>query len=318
MQRIIIDTDCGSDDAAAIMMALKSEDIKVEAITAVCGNVPLPLAVNNALMTIEVSGAQMPPLYAGAEKPLFKELVTAVNVHGNDGMGDMDLIHPSLKPEKEHAVDAILRLVKTYPDEITIIAIGPVTNIALAIMKEPETMKKVKHIYSMGTSGFGPGNCTPVSEFNVYVDAEAYHIMINSGIPVTIVGFDVCLGDAALLKEDLDTLAESDVKSAEFAVKCNRRLVEYNIEASNKCFLDLPDAVAMAVMLWPDVVLEKKDCYAHVCLKEPEAYGQVILNDGRKLAIQEGFLGRKPNVSVCTKLNKHKMKKRLMALLMKN
>ena len=177
-----------------------------------------------------------------------EELVTAVNVHGNDGMGDMDLIHPSLKPEKEHAIDAILRLVKTYPDEITIIAIGPVTNIALAIMKEPETMKKVKHIYSMGTSGFGPGNCTPVSEFNVYVDAEAYHIMINSGIPVTIVGFDVCLGDAALLKEDLDTLAESGIKSADFAVKCNRRLVEYNIEASNKCFLDLPDAVAMAVL----------------------------------------------------------------------
>ncbi len=317
MHRIIIDTDCGSDDAVALMMALKSESVKVEAITTVGGNVPLPLATANALMTMEVCNAQIPPLYVGSEKPLFKELVTAVNVHGDDGMGDLNLIHPTIHPQKGHAVDAILKLVETYPNEIELVAIGPVTNIALAIMKSPSTMKKVKHIYSMGTSGFGYGNCTPVSEFNVYVDAEAYHVMLNSGIPLTIIGFDICLGDAALSKEDLDTLSNSGVKSAQFAVDCNRRLVEYNIEASRKHFLDLPDAVAMAVMLWPDIVLEKRDCCAYVCLNDPETYGQVILNDGRKLAIQEGFLGRKPNVSVCTKLDNIKLKERLMELLIK-
>lgn len=317
MRRIIIDTDCGSDDAVAIMMALKSENVIVEAITTIGGNVPLPLATRNALMTIEVSNGQMPPLYMGTEKPLFKELVTAVNVHGNDGMGDMDLIHPATQPQKEHAVDAILKLVETYPHEIEIVTIGPATNIALAIMKKPTVMKKVKHIYSMGTAGFGPGNCTPVSEFNVYVDAEAYHVMINAGIPVTIIGFDVCLGDAALTRKELDILLNSSVKAAEFAVNCNCKLIDYNLTANGEYFLDLPDAVAMAAFLWPEVVIEKKKCYAHVCLENSDTYGQVILNDGRKLAIQEGFLGKTPNVEVCTKFDNQQMKKYMMDLLLK-
>lgn len=317
MRRIIIDTDCGSDDAVALMMALKSESVKVEAITTIGGNVPLQIATGNALMTMEICAAQMPPVYRGAEKPLFRELVTAVNVHGDDGMGDLDLIHPTIRAQEGHAADIILRLVEKYPDEMEMVAIGPATNIALAIMKDPTTMKKVKRIYSMGTAGFGPGNCTPVSEFNVYVDAEAYHIMLNAGIPVTIIGFDVCLGEAALNRQELDTLSNSGVRTAEFAAKCNRRLVEYNLEANRACFLDLPDAVAMAALLWPDVVLEKKSCCAHVCFKEPETYGQVILNDGRKLAIQEGFGGKEPKVEVCTKFDNKKMKERLMTLLIK-
>lgn len=317
MRRIIIDTDCGSDDAVALMMALKSESVKVEAITTIGGNVPLRAATSNALMTMEICEAQMPPVYRGAEKPLFKKLVTAVNVHGDDGMGDLDLIHPTIQAREGYAADIILSLVERYPNEMEIVTIGPATNIALAIMRDPTAMKKVKRIYSMGTAGFGLGNCTPVSEFNVYVDAEAYHIMLNAGIPVTIIGFDVCLGEAALNKEELDTLSNSGVRTAEFATKCNRKLVEYNLEANRACFLDLPDAVAMAAFLWPDVVLEKKSCYAYVCYKEPETYGQVILNDGRKLAIQERMWDKEPNVEVCTKFDNKKMKERLMKLLMK-
>lgn len=314
MRKMIIDTDCGSDDAVALMMALKSRDISVEAITAVGGNVPLDFAVKNALMTIEVTGGQKPPLFVGAVKPLFRELVTAVNVHGKDGMGDAGLICPTLLPENEHAVDAIIRIVKSCPDEIELVTIGPATNIALAIMKDPDTMKRVKQIYTMGTSGFGPGNCTPVSEFNVYVDAEAFHIMITAGIPVTIIGFDLCLGKSALTKTELDTLMSSGKKEAIFAVTCNRMVVDYNITANGQYFLDLPDAVAMGVMLWDDIVLEKKPCYAYVCLKEEAAYGQVILNDGSKLAIQEGFGGHNPNVEVCTKIDTDLFKKRLLSL----
>ena len=238
MRKMIIDTDCGSDDAVALMMALKSRDISVKAITAVGGNVPLDFAV-------------------GAVRPLFRELVTAVNVHGKDSMGDAGLIRPTLLPENEHAVDAIIRIVKSCPDEIELVTIGPATNIALAIIKDPDTMKRVKQIYTMGTSGFGPGNCTPVSEFNVYVDAEAFHIMITAGIPVTIIGFDLCLGKSALTKTELDTLMSSGKKEAMFAVTCNRMVVDYNIAANGQYFLDLPDAVAMGVMLWDDIVLEK-------------------------------------------------------------
>lgn len=318
MRRIIIDTDCGSDDAVAIIMALKSDEVKVEAITTIGGNVPLKLATKNALMSVEICNLkEIPPLYAGVQKPLFKELVTAVNVHGKDGMGDIDIIHPTILPEKEHAVDAILRLVRENPNEIEIVTIGPATNIALAIMKEPTVMRQVKHIYSMGTTGFGRGNCTSVSEFNVYVDAEAYHIMLNSGIPVTIIGFDVCVGEAALIKDEIDILLNSGVKTAEFAMQCNCKLVEYNLEAQGKYFLDLPDAVAMSALIWPDIVKEKKICYAHVCLNDPETYGQVILNDGSKLAIQEGFLGKEPNVEVCVKIDSQTMKSQMMELLMR-
>lgn len=108
MRKFIIDTDTGSDDAVAIIMALKSPDVKAEAMTTVCGNVPLEQATKNGLMTIEVANGQKPPLYAGAAKPLMRDLVTSVSVHGEDGMGDCDLIHPTIVPENKHAVDAIL------------------------------------------------------------------------------------------------------------------------------------------------------------------------------------------------------------------
>lgn len=317
MRKIIIDTDCGSDDAVAIIMALKSSEVKVEAITTVCGNVPLNLATLNALMTIEISNGQVPPLYIGASKPLMRELITAVNVHGNDGMGDCDLIHPSLQPEKEHAVDAILRIVDTYPNEVELVAIGPATNIALAIMKDPITMKKVKHIYTMGTSGFGRGNTTPVAEFNVYVDAEAYDVMINSKIPVTIIGFDVCLGDAALNKEDMEMLIASSKKEAEFSVKCNKSLLEYNLNRCGEHIVDLPDAVAMGVVLWEIIVLEALSCHCYVCTKEAATYGQVIIDDGSFPAVSNGFINSKPNARVCKTLDNKTFKRKMFELLIK-
>lgn len=316
MRKLIIDTDTGSDDAVALIMALKSSDVIVEAITTVCGNVPLELATKNALMTIEVANGQKPPLYAGAAKPLMRDLVTAVNVHGMDGMGDCDLIHPAGLPETGHAVDAMLDIVENNPGKIEIVTLGPVTNIALAILKAPETMKKVKHIYAMGTSGFGPGNTTPVAEFNVYVDAEAYRIMLSSGIPITVIGFDVCLGEAALNKGDMDLLLSSGKPEAAFSVKCNRSLLEYNLQRSNEHIVDLPDAVAMGVVLWNETVVEEKWCYCYVCTTEEAAYGQVIINDGSKLAISDGFAGHTPNAKVCKTINHAFFKQKLLGILM--
>lgn len=315
MRKIIIDTDTGSDDAVALIMALKSKDIKVEAVTTVCGNVPLELATKNALMTIEITDAQKPPLYIGADRPLMRKLVTAVNVHGEDGMGDCNLIHPVLTPEKKHAVDAIIELVEKNPGNIEIVALGPVTNIALAILKSPETMKNVKRIYSMGTTGFGRGNTTPVAEFNVYVDAEAYGIMLDSNIPITIAGFDLCGEDAALNKNDIELLLSSGKKEAEFSVKCNKSLLEFNLERSNEYIIDLPDAVAMGIALWNEIVLENKLCYCYTCTKEEAAYGQVIINDGSKLAISDGYAGNTPNATVCKTISPELFKEKLLYIL---
>lgn len=317
MRKIIIDTDCGSDDAVALMMALKAEGIQIKAVTTVCGNVPLELATKNALMTIEITNAQIPPLFIGAAKPLMRDLVTAENVHGKDGMGDFDLIHPSLMPEKEHAVDAILRIVEGYPNEVEIVAIGPVTNLALAIMKDPFTMQKVKHIYSMGTAGFGRGNTTPVAEFNVYVDAEAYNVMLRSNIPLTIIGFDLCLGGAALNKNDLEMLLASGKPEANFAVQCNRSLLEYNLRRSSEHIVDLPDAVAMGVALWPDIVAASAECFCKACYIDPDTYGQVIVDDGSVLAVSEGFINHAPNSKVCKSIHYETFKTRMFDLLLK-
>lgn len=318
MRKIIIDTDTGADDAVALIMALKSKEVKVEAITTVAGNVPLELATKNALMCIEVAGGQTPPLYVGAAKPLFRNLVNSFGVHGADGMGDQDLIHPTLTPNNGHAVDAILNIIENNPGEIELVTIGPATNIALAILKAPETMKKVKHIYSMGTSGFGPGNTTPVAEFNVYVDADAYSIMLKSGIPLTIIGFDLCGGEAAFNKSELDFIAASDSPQASFISKCTNNLLKYNLKLTGDHIVDLADAVAMGVVLWGDeIVTESKECYCYTCTQEEAAYGQVILHDGSEYCIPDSFWKYTPNATVIKGLNNEVYKQKLIDIIIK-
>ncbi|MDW7668821.1 MAG: nucleoside hydrolase [Bacillota bacterium] len=315
MRKIIIDTDTGSDDAVAMIMALKDGSVKVEAITTVCGNVPLEKATKNALATVEIVGKDV-PVYVGAPKPLMRELVTAQDVHGQDGMGDCNLINPKRKPEKKDAVEKILELVNNNPNEIEIMAIGPATNIASAILRDPETMKKVKHIYSMGTAGFGFGNITPVAEFNVYADAEAYKIMVEFDVPLTIVGFDLCLGEAALNKEEIDMILNSGKKEATFAMECNKRLLQFNVERTGDEIIDLPDPVSMAVLLWEDIVLEAPECYCYTCIKEEATYGQVIIHDW-EFTNWPGFDDNKPNAKVIKKIDHKKFKEKLIEILLK-
>jgi len=312
MRKLIIDTDTGSDDAVALMMAVLSPETEVLGVTTVCGNVPLSQATQNALMTLEVCSADI-PVYPGASRPLFRELVTAVNVHGNDGMGDLGLIHPARKPSDVGAVDFILDAVKRNPGEIDIVMLAPATNIALAILRDRETMSHVRHIYTMGTAGFGPGNTTPVSEFNVYVDAESYKILLQSGIPVTIIGFDLCIGSAAWNKNDLNAVRAAG-KAGAFAVDCNTELLNYNLRRSGEHIVDLPDAVAMGVALWDDLVLESCAAYCHCCTQEGPCYGQVIIYDpGQTLAIPNET--PPSNASVVVRVDTAQYKKRLASLL---
>lgn len=277
MRRFIIDTDTGTDDAAALFIALAQPDIEILAVTTVAGNIPLEKGTRNALMTIETADRNI-PVYPGAASPMYRPLVTADGVHGKDGLGDRDLVHPAGQPESVHGVTKILELVRMYPDEIEIVALGPATNLALAILQDREAMSHVKHIWSMGTGGFGPGNCTPVAEFNVYVDAEAYQILLSAGIPLTIIGFDLCLGETALTRADLDTLACGN-PVMRFMEKATSALTAHNERIGNGTTADLPDAVAMGCALWPELVKETVSVYAYCCTKEEPSYGQVIFFD---------------------------------------
>jgi len=315
VRRLIIDTDTGSDDAVAIIMALKDNNVKVEAVTTVFGNVPLKQATKNALATIEVLNQEI-PVYKGSIRPLTREPVTAENVHGQDGMGDIGLINPKRKAEKENAVNKILELVKKHPNEIELITLGPATNIAKAIIRDPEVMKNIKHIYSMGTAGFGFGNVTPVAEFNVYTDAEAYKIMVEFDVPLTIIGFDLCLGEAAFNEEEIQMLLDSRKEEAVFAMKCNKRVLEFNIERTGEHIIDFPDPLAMAVLLWEDITIEAPKSYCYTCITEKATYGQVIIHDW-KFTGWPGFDDMKPNATVVKKVDSLKFKEKLINILLK-
>ena len=188
--RIILDTDPGVDDAMAIFLALRSPELRVEAVTPVCGNVPLSLTLPNALRLVEIAGRADIPVAAGAATPLVRRLVTAKYAHGNNGLGGVEFPEPKLKPVSETATELIRRIVRGNPGEISIVAVGPLTNVATVLKSDPTIAPLIKSIVIMGGSLSG-GNVTPAAEFNFYVDPEAARIVFDAGIPLTMVGLDV-------------------------------------------------------------------------------------------------------------------------------
>src|SRR5580700_4258588 len=189
-RRIIIDTDPGIDDAMAIFLALRSPELKVEAITPVAGNVPLDLSLRNALRLVEIAERTDVPVAAGASHPLLRRLATAGHVHGVNGLAGVEFPEPKTKPVHETAPELIRRIVRENPGEITIVAVGPLTNVALALRADPALASVIPAIVIMGGSLSG-GNMTPAAEFNLYVDPEAARIVFDAGIPLTMVGLDV-------------------------------------------------------------------------------------------------------------------------------
>jgi purine nucleosidase len=305
--KIIIDSDTAGDDAAAIILAAKSDTVEILGVTVAAGNVSLDQAAKNCMAALELAGSDA-PVYLGATTPLSGEEKECFSVYGKDGMGEADIIHPKGKPQEKGAIDFILDTIRANPGEIEIMALGPVTNIALAIQKDRETMKKVKRIWSMGTAGFGPGNATPVAEFNVYKDAPAYKVMLELGVPVTVIGLDM---DDEPTWTDEAKLAEMSEGSEiqRFIATATRKLLEFK-KGNGIPAVDLPDAVAMGCLVWPDFVEETTQCYGSCITAPGETYGMVIF-------YKEGFtydsmpkIG-KCNVSVVSKAKKSEFVDRL-------
>lgn len=192
-RRIIIDTDPGQDDAVAILLALASpEELDVVAITTVAGNVPLELTTRNALMMCELAGRSDLPVYAGSARPMVRELVTAEYVHGSSGIDGAGLPEPTMQPASGHAVDALIEVVMaSEPGDITICPLGPLTNVAQAIVRRPEITDRIAEIVLMGGGFSEGGNTTPAAEFNIYVDPHAADVVFRSGIPITMMPLDV-------------------------------------------------------------------------------------------------------------------------------
>ncbi|WP_299374601.1 nucleoside hydrolase [uncultured Tateyamaria sp.] len=192
-QKIIIDTDPGQDDAVAILLALASpEDVEVLGLTAVAGNVPLDLTAKNARIICELAGKVDVPVYAGCDRPLGRDLVTAEHVHGKTGLDGPDLPDPTMPLADGHAVDFIIDTLRSEPaGTVTLCPLGPLTNIATALQNAPDIAERVQQIVLMGGAYFEVGNITPAAEFNIYVDPEAADIVFKSGIEIVVMPLDV-------------------------------------------------------------------------------------------------------------------------------
>ena len=262
MKSFLIDTDTASDDAVALIMALRSPHVRVLGITAVAGNVGVRQAARNALYTAELCGSDV-PVFVGAEKPLRREHQSADWFHGKDGLGDHSYPAPRRPPEKQLAVDAIVEIIDAHPG-LVLVTLGPLTNIASALERKPGIAGKVSRCVIMGGAPCCEGNVTPAAEYNIWCDPEAARMVMRSGFPVELVGWHLCRGDAALNLRDIEYVLSLDTPLARFAVECNSRAQEAYFEQTGEHGISLPDPVAMSIALDPSIVTEQTDHYVDI------------------------------------------------------
>jgi len=310
VRRLIVDTDTGSDDAVAVIMALRDRSVKVEAFTTVAGNVGIEQATKNCLISIEMAGTYCPPVYMGCEKPILKESgkINPV-VHGIDGMGDIGLRKPKIKPETVHAVDFLIDYIEKYPNEIELVTIGPVTNLALICHKSPGTLKKVKKIWMMMGTGLYFGNSTPLSEGNAQMDPEALDIVLRyAGTPIYLLGWDLCINEYLFTEEDITYLYGTGSQTAKFCLDINKLLMDLNVKRFGKKSIDFADPVAMAIALQPDIIEKSYTAYTRCETNKGIAYGAIAVDSFHQS-------GRKCNATTVTKINAEKMKKCICDLI---
>ncbi|HXX15264.1 MAG TPA: nucleoside hydrolase [Candidatus Eremiobacteraceae bacterium] len=262
-RRIILDCDTGVDDAIAILLALRSPELKIEAITAVSGNVPLALTLPNTLRMVEIAGRGDVPVAGGAAIPLVRQLVTASYVHGENGLGGAEFPEPKLKPVDEPAAQLIRRIVHSRPGEVTIVGVGPLTNVALALKSDPELGSQIQEIVVMGGSLTG-GNITPSAEFNFYVDPEAARVMFDSGVPLTMVGLNVTQ-KVLLGEQQLGVLEAAQNPVSQAAGKILRSTIEHIREGRGITAktMAMHDPLTVAHLIDPSI-LTLKDYYVQI------------------------------------------------------
>lgn len=272
-RKVIIDTDTGADDASALILAAKQPNVDILGVTVLVGNVDLEQSTKNALAALEIAGCDA-PVYKGSSDTINGKVKAAFSVFGDDGMGDADLIHPKKQAEEGDAIDFIIDSVKNNPNEVEIIALGPATNIAKAIKKAPGEMKKVKRIWSMGTAGLGAGNASPVAEFNVHADAQAYKIMLDSGLPITVIGLDMCNGEAMWTDKHFIELEGTGV-IGRFVANSFTKIRDFYKKNGSENVMNC-DTMAMMCALYPEIVKSSVVTHASCITEEGETNSQVL------------------------------------------
>jgi purine nucleosidase len=272
----LIDTDTASDDAVALIMALRSPQIQVEAITTVAGNVDVHQATRNALYTAELCDSHV-PVFAGAEQPLKRAHANASWFHGRDGLGDHGYPPPGRAPEKQSAVDAIIDTVESNPG-LEMVTLAPLTNIALALQKKPGIAKQVSRCVVMGGAPCCEGNVTPAAEYNIWCDPEAARIVMRSGLPIELVGWHLCRGQAVLNPSDIQQVLSLATALAKFAIECNSHAQAAFFKQSGEHGICLPDPVAMAVALDPSIVTSQSQHFVDVETESELTRGMTVVD----------------------------------------
>jgi inosine-uridine nucleoside N-ribohydrolase len=316
---ILIDTDTASDDAVALIMALRSPNARVIAITTVAGNVGVQQATWNALYTAELCGAAT-PVYQGAEKPLARSLVTADWFHGRDGLGDHGYPRPQRCAEKQHAVEAIVSTIRHNPG-LTLVTLGPLTNIALALAQVPDLVRDVGRCVIMGGAPCCEGNVTPAAEYNMWVDPEAARIVLRSGLPIELVGWQLCRGAAVIAPADIERIEGIGTGLARFVVECNSTARKAYRVQTGEDGISLPDPVAMSIALDPSIGSKSSQHYVDIETASELTRGMTVVDrlgvaaNEQNRAIWAELLDRPPNAKVYWAIDAPRWKQALYGAL---
>ena len=294
--RLIIDTDAGVDDAQALLLALTDPSAAVEAITTVTGNVHIDKVVPNVCTVLDVMNRQI-PVYRGAERPLLHPWHPEEDYHGSDGLGNWkDRPATTRQPESEHAVRALLRLADSYPGELTLVALGPLTNLALAVSLDPSFPSKIKRFIFLGGTIRAMGNTPMVTaEWNIYCDPEAAHIVLQAFPAATMLSWETTI-QHPLTWEQCEELFSLNSPAARFFKGISETTLQFFKRIAPEMGYLLPDPLAMAIALQPSLVQASTRRYVTVELRGDHTRGQTVID-------HRGTLKHDPNVEIVTEVD---------------
>jgi purine nucleosidase len=292
---IVIDTDPGQDDAVALLLALASPELEVRGITTVAGNVPLPLTARNARIVCELAGRPDVAVFAGADRPLVRPLVTAEYVHGRTGLDGADLPEPQMPLQEESAAGFLVRLLREEPPgAITLCPLGPLTNVATALRQAPDIAPRIREIVLMGGGFFEGGNATPAAEFNIYVDPQAAEIVFTSGVPLVMLPLDVT-HQALIKRRHLERLRALGTRVGDAVAGWLEFFERYDVEKYGMEGGPLHDPCVIAYLLHPEIFSGRR-CNVRIETGSELTMGMTVVD-------WWGVTGLEPNCTVIRRLD---------------